>query len=64
MKNPFLGAHGHIAIATLNINRAIAYLKGRGVGTKPETAKEKDGKLVAVYLDREISGFALHLVQR
>ena len=64
MKNPFLGAHGHIAIATLNIGRAIAFLKRKGVGTKPETAKEKDGRLTAVYLEREISGFAVHLVQK
>jgi 2-dehydro-3-deoxyphosphogluconate aldolase/(4S)-4-hydroxy-2-oxoglutarate aldolase len=35
-----------------------------GVSTKPDTAKEKDGKLVAVYLDTEVAGFAIHLLQR
>jgi len=64
MKSPFLGARGHIAISTLSIARAAAYLKARGIGTKPETAKEKDGKLVAVYLDAEVSGFAIHLLQK
>jgi 2-dehydro-3-deoxyphosphogluconate aldolase/(4S)-4-hydroxy-2-oxoglutarate aldolase len=64
MKSPYLGAHGHIAIATVNIRRAIAYLKRKGVGTRPETAKEKDGKLTAVYLDVEVCGFAIHLLQR
>jgi len=26
--------------------------------------KEKDGKLTAVYIDREVSGFAIHLIQK
>ena len=63
-KAPGLGSHGHIAISTLNIPRAIAYLKRKGVATKPETAKEKDGKLIAVYLDAEVAGFAIHLLQK
>jgi 2-dehydro-3-deoxyphosphogluconate aldolase/(4S)-4-hydroxy-2-oxoglutarate aldolase len=64
MKKPYLGTHGHIAIATLNIHRAIAWLARKGMAVKPETAKEKDGKMIAVYLDTEISGFAIHLLQR
>ena len=64
MKSPFLGAHGHLAISTNNIFRAAAYLKRKGVGTRPETAKEKNGKPVSVYLDTEISGFAVHLLQK
>jgi 2-dehydro-3-deoxyphosphogluconate aldolase/(4S)-4-hydroxy-2-oxoglutarate aldolase len=63
-KSPGLGAHGHIAISTLSIKRAIAYLEGKGVKIKPETAKEKDGKLIAVYLADEVSGFAIHLLQK
>lgn len=63
-KSPGLGSHGHLAISTLNIHRAIAYLKRKGVGTKSETAKEKDGKLIAVYLDTEVAGFAIHLLQK
>jgi len=64
MKSPYLGAHGHIAISTLSIPRAIAYLAGKGVGVRPETAKQKDGRTVAVYLDREFCGFAVHLLQK
>ncbi len=64
MKSKYLGAHGHIAISTNHIQRAIAYLKRQGVNTLPETAKEKDGKLKAIYLDSEISGFAVHLLQK
>lgn len=63
-KAPGLGSHGHIAISTLNIHRAIAYLKRKGMATKPASAKEKDGKLIAIYLDTEVAGFAIHLLQR
>jgi 2-dehydro-3-deoxyphosphogluconate aldolase / (4S)-4-hydroxy-2-oxoglutarate aldolase len=64
MKNPYLGTHGHIAISCLNIHRAIAYLKRKGAGIRPDTAKEKDGRLIAVYIDRDIAGFAVHLLSK
>jgi len=64
MKNQYLGKHGHIAIATNNIHRAIAYLKKKDISVLPETAKEKDGKLKAIYIAQEISGFAIHLLQK
>ena len=63
-KTPYLGKKGHIAIATNNMDRAIAYLKRKSVSILPETAKEKSGKLQAVYIDKEISGFAVHLLQK
>jgi 2-dehydro-3-deoxyphosphogluconate aldolase/(4S)-4-hydroxy-2-oxoglutarate aldolase len=63
-KTPGLGSHGHIAISTLGIHRAIAYLKRKGIEMKPASAKEKDGKLIAIYLDTEVAGFAIHLLQR
>jgi len=64
MKNRGLGKYGHISIATQNIYRAIAYLKMKGIATLPETAKEKDGQLKVIYLDQEVSGFAIHLSQK
>lgn len=64
MKKKYLGEHGHIAIATNNIKRAIAYLKRKGVSILADTAKESEGKLKAVYLDIDVSGFALHLIQK
>jgi 2-dehydro-3-deoxyphosphogluconate aldolase/(4S)-4-hydroxy-2-oxoglutarate aldolase len=64
IKNKFLGKHGHIAIATNDIHRAIAYLKMKEISILPETAKEKDGKLKAIYLDQEVSDFAIHLLQK
>ena len=64
MKKQYLGKHGHIAIAANHIHRAITYLKMKGISVLPETAKEKDGKLKAIYLDQEVSGFAIHLLQK
>jgi len=64
IKNHHLGKHGHIAIATNNIHRAIAYLKKKDILVLPKTAKEKDGKLKAIYLAQEVSGFAIHLLQK
>ncbi|GAI16228.1 unnamed protein product, partial [marine sediment metagenome] len=43
IKSQYLGKHGHIAIATNHIRRAIAYLKKKDISVLPETAKEKDG---------------------
>lgn len=64
MKKKYLGKHGHIAIATNNIQRAIAYLSRKGINTLKETTKESDGKLKAIYLNLDVSGFAIHLMQK
>ena len=64
VKSQYLGKHGHIAIATNDIHRAITYLKMKGISVLSETAKEKDGKLKAIYIDQEVSGFAIHLLQK
>jgi 2-dehydro-3-deoxyphosphogluconate aldolase/(4S)-4-hydroxy-2-oxoglutarate aldolase len=64
MKKKYLGEHGHIAISTNNIKRAIAYLKRKGVSILADTAKESEGKIKSVYLDINVSGFALHLIQK
>lgn len=63
-KKPFRGKKGHIAIVTNSIDRAVAYMKRRGVSVVPETAKEKNGKLQSVYIEKEVSGFAIHLLQK
>jgi len=64
IKNQYLGKHGHIAIATNDIYRAITYLKMKNISVLPETVKEKDGKLKAIYIAQEVSGFAIHLLQK
>ena len=57
------GEHGHLAIGTNFIHRAIAHLGRCGVEILPDTRVEKEGQLVTVFLDLEIGGFAVHLSQ-
>jgi len=65
MKTPFLGFHGHIAIRANYIERAVCFLKSNGIAFKEGTEKYNDkNKLAAVYLENEIGGFAVHLVQK
>lgn len=64
MKTPYLGTHGHIAIGTNYIDRAVYHMQLQGFEFDMDTAKYKDGKLIAVYLKGEFGGFAVHLVQK
>lgn len=65
MKTPYLGAHGHIAVATNYIERAKFHLEMQGFKFDEETAKRDDkGTLKAIYFEGELSGFAVHLVQK
>jgi 2-dehydro-3-deoxyphosphogluconate aldolase/(4S)-4-hydroxy-2-oxoglutarate aldolase len=64
MKKIGLGKKGHLAISTNNINRALFYLKKSGLKELSETRNEKNGVLKSIYLDLEISGFAIHLLQK
>ncbi len=63
LKKRYLGEHGHLAIGTNFIDRAVSYLQAQGCTIRPDTRKEKDGKLASVYLEDEVGGFAMHLVQ-
>jgi 2-dehydro-3-deoxyphosphogluconate aldolase/(4S)-4-hydroxy-2-oxoglutarate aldolase len=63
-KSKFLGRHGHIAVKTNSIPRAIAYLKRKGIEVDMSTAKTKGDRLISVYLKDEIGGFAVHLLQK
>lgn len=65
MKAPYLGANGHIAIGTNYIERAVYHLEKRGVEFDRSTEKrDAKGNLKAIYIKGEISGFAVHLVQK
>ena len=55
------GVHGHLALGTHFIERAIAYFERSGFRILPETMLEKNGKPHAVYVDMEVAGFAVHL---
>lgn len=65
MKEPFLGKNGHLSIDTRDLPRAMAYLERKGVAFNKDGYMYNDqGKLVAVYLQDEVGGFALHLRQK
>jgi len=56
------GAHGHIAIKTNSLPRAIAYLERAGIVFDYENAKKDTrGAITALYLKEEVLGFALQL---
>jgi len=58
-----MGANAHIAIKTKNIERAKAFLQRKGAMLYEESAKYKDGSLIAIYLKEQTCGFAIHLLQ-
>ncbi len=64
MKKPGRGTHGHIAIATNNVDRAVYHLGLRGVKFDMDSKVVKNGKTTAIYMADEIAGFAIHLVQK
>ena len=64
MKKIGRGKNGHIAIGTNSVVRAKNYLESvKGMKFIEESAVIKNGKMTAIYLDCEIGGFAVHLVQ-
>jgi len=64
MKSKGRGDRGHLAIRTNSLPRAQAYLEGKGYRFIEGSAAVKNGKTVAVYVEAEIGGFAVHLLQK
>ena len=64
MNSQYLGHNGHIAIRTNSIPRALAELEAKGYKADQSTAKFKGEKMVAIYLEQEMGGFAIHLLQK
>ncbi|MBR1757550.1 MAG: hypothetical protein IJ744_02325 [Lachnospiraceae bacterium] len=64
MKFMQLGTHGHIGVRTNSAERAALWLEKKGVGLRHETEKFLGGRLSNIYLQEEIGGFAVHLLQR
>ena len=60
------GLHGHIAIRTNFVDRAMAYFKRMGFEFDESTVTydEKSGKPKFAYFKDEVCGFAIHLVQK
>jgi 2-dehydro-3-deoxyphosphogluconate aldolase/(4S)-4-hydroxy-2-oxoglutarate aldolase len=65
MKSRGLGKNGHIAIGTLSLPRAIAYFERQGIRFNQESLKtDAKGNPMVIYLQEEIAGFAVHLIQK
>ena len=65
MKSIGRGAKGHIAIGTNSVARAKNYLETvKGLKFVDESASYKNGKLNAIYIEGEVGGFAVHLVNK
>ena len=64
MKEPGKGRCGHIAIETLDVDRAIRHLKEGGISFDESTRKSDAKGTKVIYLDGEFGGFAIHLVRK
>jgi 2-dehydro-3-deoxyphosphogluconate aldolase / (4S)-4-hydroxy-2-oxoglutarate aldolase len=63
LKSPYLGEKGHIAFKCNSVERALAYLKNRGIDYLADTVKSAGGLIKSAYLDLSIGGFIVHLVR-
>lgn len=62
VKGSFLGDFGHICIDTIDMPRALAYFKRKGIEFNEDTwAKDEKGNVINVYLKDSIGGFAFHI---
>lgn len=65
MKASGLGTKGHIAFKTNYLSRAVKYLERKGCRFNEATLKlDSSGNPIVIYLQDEIGGFAVHLVQK
>lgn len=64
MKGGGRGTSGHIAIKCSNTERAIYHLQQRGITFDESSAKLVNGRRIFIYMNGEIAGFAVHLVEK
>ena len=65
MKYKGFGTYGHIGFGTENMEEAVKYLEGKGIKFNYDSAKyDEDKRLKLVYLEKEIGGFAIHIVRK
>ncbi|GMO56964.1 MAG: hypothetical protein Ta2A_02430 [Treponemataceae bacterium] len=65
MKMQGRGTHGHIAIGTWSVPKALAYLERCGVAfDESSITRTSSGDINFIYLKDEMLGFAVHLVTR
>ena len=65
MKHNGRGAKGHIAFSVNDCEASLKYFEERGFKAIEETKQyDENGTLKFFYFDREIAGFAIHLVKQ
>lgn len=59
------GIHGHLAYGVHSVERAVRYYQSIGYTFKQESAiYNKENVLEAIYFEKEIGGFSIHLLKR
>ncbi len=65
MKQNGRGTHGHVAVATNNVDRAMFHLQQRGFRFDESSIKrDEKGNATFAYLEKEVLGFAIHLIRK
>ena len=65
MKEDGRGTHGHIGIATSDLERGMYFAQRVGFSFDPNSRKnDKSGRAILYYLTAELGGFAVHLLQK
>lgn len=65
MKAPGKGTHGHLAIKTNSVDRAVYHLGRQGVLFDTDSATyNDDGSMKFIYIQGEFGGIAVHLIQK
>ncbi len=65
MKAPGRGTHGHIAVATNSVDRAVYHLQKQGFEFDMDSAAyDEKGNMKVIYFKNEVNGFAVHLLKK
>lgn len=64
MKSRGKGTHGHIAISTWDVDRAVYHLSRAGASFDESTRTRDDKGSKFIYLEGEFGGFAIHLIRK
>ncbi len=64
MKSMGKGTHGHIAISTNDVDRAIYHIGKNGVTFDESTRTTDEKGTKFIYLNGEFGGFAIHLIRK
>ena len=64
MKSNGRGTHGHIAVSTWDVDRAVYHLSRAGASFDESTRTRDEKGSKFIYLEGEFGGFAIHLIRK